>query len=128
MNQFEFLRPFYEAVGHKVPDIYIPASWMLWLAWFYEIFFLLFKIEPPLFITRAEVVKSGLTHYFSIEKAKRELGYYPIKSSDEGREELAAHYKNLYLQNKLPKRTNIEKHFAIVTVAVILLILYFIFS
>jgi hypothetical protein len=33
----------------------------------------LYNFQP--FLTRTEVYKTGVTHYFSIEKAKKELGY-----------------------------------------------------
>lgn len=38
------------------------------------------KVEP--YLTRAEVFKMGVTHYFSIEKAKKELGYRPRDAND----------------------------------------------
>jgi hypothetical protein len=35
----------------------------------------------------------GVTHYFSIEKAKQRLGYRPACTSAAGSEEMAAHYR-----------------------------------
>lgn len=35
----------------------------------------LYNFQP--FLTRTEVYKTGVTHYFSLEKAKKELGYEP---------------------------------------------------
>lgn len=39
-------------------------------------------IKP--FLTRAEVFKVGVTHYFNIEKAQKQLNYYPTINTTEG--------------------------------------------
>ena len=44
-------------------------------------------------MTRAEVYKVGVTHYFSIEKAKNELGYEPEVNSHDGAKMMAEYYQ-----------------------------------
>lgn len=53
----------------------------------------LYSIEP--FFTRSEVNKVAVTHYFSIEKAKKELNYHPTITSKEGAEEMGKKYRSL---------------------------------
>lgn len=96
VENFEFLRPLCEARGKAFPRIVLPTSLMLNVAHLLEIVFLVsnavgFPIEP--FLTRAEVLKVGVSHYFSIEKAQRELGYQPALSSQQGAQKLARRFR-----------------------------------
>ncbi|KAM4723017.1 short-chain dehydrogenase/reductase family 42E member 1 [Rhinophrynus dorsalis] len=79
VNNFEFLRPFVEGLGYSYPTFRIPLSLVYFVAFLTE--WIHFFVSPvynfqPL-LTRTEVDKTGVTHYFSMEKAKRELGYEP---------------------------------------------------
>jgi hypothetical protein len=99
IENFEFLRPLCAARGKKFPVIQLPTAMMLHVAHVMEILFhvtnaLGCPVEP--FLTRAEVLKVGFSHYFSIDKAARELGYKPQITSQQGGEKVAARYrKNL---------------------------------
>ncbi|KAM4833456.1 short-chain dehydrogenase/reductase family 42E member 1 [Thomomys bottae] len=77
VNNFEFFRPLVEGLGYEFPSTRIPLALIYSLAFLIEMaYFLLgrlYNFQP--FLTRAEVYKSGVTHYFSLEKAKKELGY-----------------------------------------------------
>ncbi|XP_012585892.1 PREDICTED: short-chain dehydrogenase/reductase family 42E member 1 isoform X2 [Condylura cristata] len=77
VNNFEFFRPLVEGLGYKFPSFRLPLTLIYWVAFITEVsyFFLgrLYNFQP--FLTRAEVYKTGVTHYFSLEKARRELGY-----------------------------------------------------
>ncbi|XP_048210681.1 LOW QUALITY PROTEIN: short-chain dehydrogenase/reductase family 42E member 1 [Perognathus longimembris pacificus] len=77
VNNFEFFRPLVEGLGYKFPSVRLPLGLVYGLAFLTEVvhFVLgrLYNFQP--FLTRAEVYKSGITHYFSLEKAKKELGY-----------------------------------------------------
>ncbi|XP_064129807.1 short-chain dehydrogenase/reductase family 42E member 1 isoform X1 [Loxodonta africana] len=77
VNNFEFFRPLVEGLGYTLPSIRLPLTLIYGLAFLTEMvhFILgrLYNFQP--FLTRAEVYKTGVTHYFSLEKAKRELGY-----------------------------------------------------
>ena len=77
MNNFEFLRPLVEGLGYKFPSIRLPLTLIYCFAFLTEMthFILgrLYNFQP--FLTRTEVYKTGVTHYFSLEKARKELGY-----------------------------------------------------
>ncbi|XP_030060378.1 short-chain dehydrogenase/reductase family 42E member 1 isoform X2 [Microcaecilia unicolor] len=77
VNNFEFFRPLVESLGYKFPTIRLPLAFVYFFAFLTEqIHFLvgyIYNFQPLL--TRTEVYKTGVTHYFSMEKAKRELGY-----------------------------------------------------
>lgn len=79
VNNFEFFRPLVEGLGYTFPSIRLPLTLVYSLAFLIEIahFLLhrLYNFQP--FLTRTEVCKTGITHYFSLEKAKKELGYEP---------------------------------------------------
>ena len=49
------------------------------------------KVAPP--VTQGRLKFMGLNLDFSIEKAKRELGYQPRVSFDEGMRQTTAYYK-----------------------------------
>jgi hypothetical protein len=59
---------------------------------FYISKFFYFPISPLL--TRAEVLKVGVTHFFSIEKAKKQLNYEPKINSFDGAQEMGNFYAN----------------------------------
>jgi nucleoside-diphosphate-sugar epimerase len=82
IDNFEFLNPIVKARGAEVPKLVVPVVLALAVAWVCELGWRLFGIEP--FLTRAEVLKVGRTHCFSIDKARRELGYDPSITSEEG--------------------------------------------
>jgi hypothetical protein len=96
VENFEFLRPLCEARGKAFPKIVLPTSLMLEVALALEVVYqvsnaLGWPIEP--FLTRAEVYKVGVSHYFSIAKAQRELGYEPKISSEQGAQKLARRFR-----------------------------------
>ena len=96
IDNFEFLRPLCEARDEEYPSIVLPVSVALAIGWFFEALHHVSKafglaIEP--FMTRAEVYKVGVTHYFSIEKARRELGYDPEVNSHDGAKIMADYYQ-----------------------------------
>ncbi|XP_069822259.1 short-chain dehydrogenase/reductase family 42E member 1 [Dendropsophus ebraccatus] len=79
IDNFQFFRPFIEGLGYKFPSVRVPLFFIYFMSYLTE--WLHFLIRPiynfqPL-LTRAEVYKTGVTHYFSIDKAKKELGYEP---------------------------------------------------
>ncbi|XP_045295813.1 short-chain dehydrogenase/reductase family 42E member 1 [Leopardus geoffroyi] len=77
VNNFEFLRPLVEGLGYRFPSIRLPLTLIYCFAFLTEMAHFLFgrvyNFQP--FLTRTEVYKTGVTHYFSLEKAKKELGY-----------------------------------------------------
>ena len=97
IHNFEFLRPLCEARGRVYPTLVLSTSFMLHLAYVFESIFYIssrlgYPIEP--FLTRAEVLKVGVNHYFSIKKASQELGYKPLLTSHDGALQIAEYYGN----------------------------------
>ncbi|XP_074864580.1 short-chain dehydrogenase/reductase family 42E member 1 [Carettochelys insculpta] len=83
INNFEFFRPLVEGLGYQFPTVRLPLSFIYFAAFLTEmVHFLvghLYNFQPLL--TRTEVYKTGVTHYFSMEKARKELGYKPEQFS-----------------------------------------------
>lgn len=79
VNNFEFFRPLVEGLGYPFPKLRLPVSLVYFFAFVTEMVHSavsrFYNFQPLL--TRAEVYKTGVTHYFSIEKARSELGYDP---------------------------------------------------
>ncbi|XP_040837963.1 short-chain dehydrogenase/reductase family 42E member 1 [Ochotona curzoniae] len=77
VNNFEFFRPLVEGLGYPFPSLRLPITLIYCFAFLTEMthFLLgrLYNFQP--FLTRAEVYKTGITHYCSLEKARKELGY-----------------------------------------------------
>lgn len=100
INTFEFFRPLLSGLGYPLPKIHVPVSLVYLIAFIIEWvhFFVgrIYNFQPIL--TRTEVYKSGVTHYFSIKKASRDLGYKPTVQNalDDVLEE--------YLTKKGPKK------------------------
>ena len=66
----------------------------------FEFFYKLFNIktDPP--ITRFVAIELGTSHWFNISKAKKDLGYYPKISTEEGLKRL----KQWFSSNEDKKR------------------------
>ncbi|XP_034536752.1 short-chain dehydrogenase/reductase family 42E member 1 [Notolabrus celidotus] len=79
VNNFEFFRPLVEGLGYPFPKLRLPISLIYFFAFLTEMIHYLigpfYNFQPLL--TRTEVYKTGVTHYFSMAKAKGELGYEP---------------------------------------------------
>ncbi|KAL8194986.1 UNVERIFIED_CONTAM: hypothetical protein K2H54_043628 [Gekko kuhli] len=83
VNNFEFFRPLVEDLGYTFPNLRLPLSLIYFFAFLTEMVHFvvgrLYNFQPLL--TRTEVYKTGVTHYFSLEKAEKELGYKPEQHS-----------------------------------------------
>ncbi|XP_043562593.1 short-chain dehydrogenase/reductase family 42E member 1 isoform X1 [Chiloscyllium plagiosum] len=79
VNNFEFFKPLVEGLGYKYPTIRLPLRLVYFVAFLTEIIHFcvgsIYNFQP--FLTRTEVYKTGVTHYFSLQKARKELGYNP---------------------------------------------------
>lgn len=96
IENFEFLRPLCVARGRRYPLVVLPVNFMVCVSYFMELLYhatarLGYGVSPLL--TRAEVYKVGVTHYFSISKAQEELGYRPAITSIDGANRIAKHYE-----------------------------------
>ncbi|XP_056334340.1 short-chain dehydrogenase/reductase family 42E member 1 [Danio aesculapii] len=79
VNNFEFFRPLVEGLGYSFPTLRLPLSMIYFFAFLTEMVHFvvgrIYNFQPLL--TRTEVYKTGVTHYFSMRKAREELGYEP---------------------------------------------------
>ncbi|XP_070808982.1 short-chain dehydrogenase/reductase family 42E member 1 [Pituophis catenifer annectens] len=79
VNNFEFFRPLVEGLGYTYPSLRLPLSLVYFFAFVTELVHVavgrLYNFQPLL--TRTEVYKTGVTHFFSLAKARRELDYEP---------------------------------------------------
>ncbi|XP_059214631.1 short-chain dehydrogenase/reductase family 42E member 1 [Centropristis striata] len=79
VNNFEFFRPLVEGLGYPFPNLRLPINLIYFVAFLTEMIHHLigpfYNFQPLL--TRTEVYKTGVTHYFSMAKAKAELNYEP---------------------------------------------------
>lgn len=88
VNQTEFLRPLLAALGVRQPRIWLPVWLVLAVAYCIQWACMLTwrmtgRLPSPLLLP-AEVLKVGVTHTFSIDKARRELGYQPRVDPERG--------------------------------------------
>jgi nucleoside-diphosphate-sugar epimerase len=88
VNQTQFLRPLFDALGVRTPCLALPVWLVLAVAYLIQyaclaVWTLTGWLPPPLLLP-AEVLKVGVTHTFSIAKARAELGYEPRVSQAQG--------------------------------------------
>ncbi|CAH3039535.1 unnamed protein product [Pocillopora meandrina] len=105
VNNFEFFRPLVEGLGYKFPKLKLPITLVYMVAFLTELVHsvigrYIYNFQPLL--TRTEVYKTAVTHYFSMKKARSHLGYSPQKYSLEG---VIEHFKkNGHGRNRRPSR------------------------
>lgn len=95
INMFAFAQPVIEGVGYPYPRISVPAVVVKWAMQAWQ--FLHFSIgiqEPP--IPPLAVERIALDNYFSIAKARRDLGYEPLYTTAQGMQQCLPYYRELY--------------------------------
>lgn len=99
LNMFAFSTPIIEALGLKMPSLKMPYGLikMIMVAW-QELHFRLKFPEPPL--PPLAIERVAISNTFSIEKARRDLGYQPLFTTDEATQESIPFYKELFLSMK----------------------------
>ncbi|GIL57920.1 hypothetical protein Vafri_13123 [Volvox africanus] len=78
INNFLHFKPFIVGLGYSYPALNVPFALVYGIAWLIEYAWPLLShlmADPPL--TRMEVDKCCIEHWFDITKARRELGYKP---------------------------------------------------
>ena len=106
INMFEFAAPVIESCGQKMPTMSVPY-WLvrgLLITW-HELHFRFGFPEPPL--PPLAIERIAVDNYFSIEKAKKLLGYKPLYNTAEGVEESKPFYRELF--NRMAKDAGKEK-------------------
>ncbi len=86
MNSFEFFRPLIEGLGHEFPEREIPVWLLKPLIHIWQAAHFALGIPIPM-LSPHELDKVSVTHYASMDKARSELGYAPVKSVAEAMQE-----------------------------------------
>ncbi|TRY94372.1 hypothetical protein DNTS_006265 [Danionella cerebrum] len=83
VNVFDWLTPLFERLGYCRPLIHLPVSLVYSAAILMERLHVALSpiMEIPLLLTRNEVRNVAVSHTFSIDKARRELGFRPLRFS-----------------------------------------------
>lgn len=90
VNSFKFMQPLMEGLGYQLPRRQLSVKSAMTFAWiFWGLYSMMYPWldkawlpQPPML--PAEVHKVGITHYFSILKARQQLGYVPYIGPKEG--------------------------------------------
>lgn len=95
IGAMEFFHPLITGLGYDIPKMKVPATIMFFIAAVGED---LISIMPKClglkpFLTRQETLKSCVVHYFSIDRARRELNYTPTGPPNDMKA-VASHYMN----------------------------------
>jgi 3beta-hydroxy-Delta5-steroid dehydrogenase / steroid Delta-isomerase len=94
INGLEWFRPLVEALGHPWPRVRLPGR-LLWLVgWAGEVLHYAGGPEPTL--TSGGVLKLIASTSFRVDKARRELGWAPIRKRDDGLAEAMDDLRALY--------------------------------
>lgn len=99
VNMFEFSKPLILAIGAKYPNMKVPA-WLVkgFMTVWQELHFRFKLPEPPL--PPLAVERIAITNTFSVEKARRDLGYEPLYTTEEAMAECMPFYKELFFKMK----------------------------
>lgn len=95
INMFEFARPVMEACGQHFPRLRIPgapvrAAMAAWQWAHYK-----FKLPAPL-LEPGAVERLYIDNYFSIAKARRDLGYEPLYTTEQAMQQCLPYYVELF--------------------------------
>jgi 3beta-hydroxy-delta5-steroid dehydrogenase/steroid delta-isomerase len=101
INMFEFARPVVAAGGRKLPNFRVSGklvhrAMMVW-QWLHFKFGLPEPLIEPLAVERLY-----LNNYFSIAKARRDLGYEPLFTTEQATKECLPYYVDLFRQMESP--------------------------
>jgi len=95
INNFEFFRPLLEGLGYSFPVIRMPVWVMYYVALTIEFVHWLcapvYNFQPLL--TRAEIYKVSVTHYFKPDRAREDLGYRPLVPMKTGMDRVVTYYQ-----------------------------------
>ncbi|GMR35774.1 hypothetical protein PMAYCL1PPCAC_05969, partial [Pristionchus mayeri] len=94
VSSWGFWDPLIETLGQRPPRLRIPYFLVIWGVYFVELFYFFTKLfVPPL--NQLEVNLIAITNTYSIEKARRDLGYDPKNNHD--LTEVCEYYQRLFL-------------------------------
>jgi 3beta-hydroxy-Delta5-steroid dehydrogenase / steroid Delta-isomerase len=99
INMFEFARPVIEACGESWPRIRVNGPMVRAAMTGWQRMHFRFGIPAPLLEPLA-IERLYLDNYFSIDKARRDLGYEPLFTTDKAMSECVPYYVDLFQQMK----------------------------
>jgi 3beta-hydroxy-delta5-steroid dehydrogenase/steroid delta-isomerase len=99
INMFEFARPIVEACGERWPTFWVSGRLVHKVMTAWQWLHFRFGLPQPLLEPLA-VERLYLDNYFSIDKARRDLGYRPLYTTDEAMHHCLPYYTELYEQMK----------------------------
>lgn len=103
VNMFEFARPVIEACGHKLPRVRVPGRLVHAAMTAWQRLHFRFGIPEPLLEPLA-VERLYLNNYFSIAKAKRDLGYRPLYTTQQAVDHCLPYYIELFDEMRAQKQ------------------------
>jgi 3beta-hydroxy-delta5-steroid dehydrogenase/steroid delta-isomerase len=99
INMIDFSEPVLEACGFKMPKMKFPGAIVKgFLSIWQELHFKFGLPEPPL--APLAIDRVCLDNYFSIDKARRDLGYEPLFTTQQGIEASIPYYVELFNKMK----------------------------
>jgi 3beta-hydroxy-delta5-steroid dehydrogenase/steroid delta-isomerase len=107
INMFEFARPVVEACGEPYPTLRVPGGLVLFVMKVWQWLHFRFGIPKPL-IEPLGVERITIDNYFSIAKAKRDLGYEPLFNTQQAMAECLPYYTELYDRMKAAGSTPVS--------------------
>ncbi len=99
VNMFDFAAPIFKKCGKKFPVFKVPATLVKNFMSIWQALHFKFDLpEPP--IPPLAIERIAISNYFSIDKARQQLGYEPLYNTQQGIEESAPFYIELYHKMK----------------------------
>ena len=99
VNMFEFARPVVEAAGAHWPTARVSGKLVHTIMRLWQWMHFKFKLPAPPVEPNA-VERLYIDNYFSIAKARRDLGYKPLYTTEEAMQECMPYYVGLYNEIK----------------------------
>ncbi len=99
INMMEFSRPLVEQLGYPYPKKRISYKLIKMVISAWEKLHQWFKVSEPPQSTLA-LERIGINNFFSIDKARRDLGYEPLYTTESGMKEAMPYYKELHQKMK----------------------------
>jgi 3beta-hydroxy-delta5-steroid dehydrogenase/steroid delta-isomerase len=95
VNMFEFARPVVEACGARWPHARVSGRFIHFVMTVWQGLHFRFNLPAPPLEPLA-VERLYLDNYFSVAKARRDLGYEPLYTTDKAMQECLPYYVDLY--------------------------------
>ena len=112
INMFEFARPVVEACGRSWPRFRVSGKLVHWVMTVWQRLHFRFGLPKPPMEPLA-VERLYLDNYFSIAKARRDIGYQPLFTTEKAMSDCLPYYTELFEQMKV---ADAGRHPHIVTV------------